>query len=137
MSQAISPHQARLTLNPMSLPAAARAARKRKDVVKRLACAVIPVSQPPHLCNVQATTRELCRSVGLSESAVFQAVISVTEFAHRLFTARDQAGIIELSAVRRRSGLELEVRAENAGAPGVPAIRVNMTLSLDAAPRYS
>ena len=75
----------------------------------------VSVAEPPHLCRVQAATRELCRSIGLGEGDVFAAVIAVTELAHRLFIEGACSGAVELAVVRRRRDLSLEVRAENAG----------------------
>ena len=77
------------------------------------ASARIHVSKPSDLCQVQTATRGFCRSIGLDESAVFDAVIAVTELAHRLFIERARYGDIELSAVPGKR-LALEVRAANA-----------------------
>lgn len=64
------------------------------------------VVKPSHLCGVQAKTREVCRAAGFSESAVFQAVIAVTEFAYGLFLKSHRVELT-LSAVSRRDGVEL------------------------------
>ena len=79
----------------------------------------VRVAEAPHLCRVQAATRVLCRSVGLSEGDVFSAVIAVTELAHRHFIEGARTGGVDLSIVRRRSGKSLEIRARDshAGAP--------------------
>jgi hypothetical protein len=121
----------------MKTPPTARSARKSSSEERPRACATIHVATAPHLCQVQAMTRELCRSIGLGEPVVFQAVIAVTELAHRLFIERSLSGDIELSAVRRKSGLGLEIRAEGAGAPGVPPVRVSLTFPLASASPYS
>lgn len=92
-----------------------RSTAKRK---RPIATATVRVEAPPHLCRVQRTTRELCRSAGFSESAVFQSVIAVTDFAYRLHLERPRSVDIALSALRHRDGLEL--RAESAG-PGDPS----------------
>jgi hypothetical protein len=94
------------------------------------ATASIRVATPLHLCRVQALTREFCRSLGLGEPAVFQAVIAATELAHRLFIEQSRAGRITLSAARRSDGIGLDVRAENAGGRGAAPARVCMTLPL-------
>ena len=80
----------------------------------------VRVSEPPHLCRVQAATRELCRSVGLDEGDVFTAVIAVSELAHRLFIEGGRTGRVAVEIVRRRNALILEARAENAP-PGAAA----------------
>ncbi len=74
----------------------------------------ISISEPAHLCRVQTATRGFCRSIGMDESAVFEAVIAVTELAHRLFIERSRSGDLELVAVPDKRGLGLEIRAENA-----------------------
>lgn len=66
----------------------------------------VRVAEPSHLCGVQAKTREVCRAAGFSESAVFQAVIAVTEFAYGLILKSPRVEL-KLSAVRRRGGVEL------------------------------
>lgn len=97
-----------------------RARRTEPGSAEIVRSTIVRVSEPPHLCRVQAATRELCRSVGLDEGDVFTAVIAVSELAHRLFIEGGRAGRIELELVRRRSALLLEARAEN-GAPGSPS----------------
>ena len=92
-----------------------------------LASLMIHVAEAPHLCLVQAKTRELCRSAGLSESAVFQAGIAASELAHRLFIERSERGDVELSVARRGNGLVLEIRAENAGVEPLSPVRVSLT----------
>jgi hypothetical protein len=121
----------------MRTEANARAARSRKAAGLPSACATVRVAEPPHLCRVQSTTRDFCRSVGLDESAVFQAVISVTELAHRLFIERAQCGSIELHAVRRRGGLALDVLAENDAFPRLPSVRVRLTFTPARGTMYS
>lgn len=74
----------------------------------------IIVTDPAHLCRVQTTTRGFCRALGLDESAVFDAVIAVTELAHRQFIERQLSGSIELSAIRHTGAFGLEVKAEHA-----------------------
>jgi hypothetical protein len=73
----------------------------------------VRVSEPTHLCRVQAATRDLCRSIGLKESDVFAAVIAVTELAHRHFIEGARPGDLGLAVVRRRGGSRLEVRTED------------------------
>ena len=85
------------------------------------------VAEPAHLCKIQTTTRALCRSIGLGEPAVFQTVIAVTELAHRLFIERARSGSVELSAVRRKGGLGLEVCAMSASAQGSPPVGLSLT----------
>ncbi|MDD5305508.1 MAG: hypothetical protein PHS14_20600, partial [Elusimicrobia bacterium] len=80
-----------------------------------IAKARIRVCAPPHLCRAQRTTRALCRSAGFSESAVFQAVIAVTDLAYRLYLERKRNVELTLSALRHEGGREL--RAEDS-APG-------------------
>ncbi|MFI5348915.1 MAG: hypothetical protein ACHQ2Z_05180 [Elusimicrobiota bacterium] len=81
----------------------------------------VRVDEPPHLCRVQAATRELCRSIGLDEGNVFSAVIAVTELAHRRFIESARTGVLNLAMVRGRNGLSMEIRARCAGT-GAPAI---------------
>ncbi|HXS99714.1 MAG TPA: hypothetical protein VN915_03500 [Elusimicrobiota bacterium] len=97
-----------------------RARRTEPGSAEIVRTAIVRVSEPAHLCRVQAATRELCRSVGLDEGDVFTAVIAVSELAHRLFIEGARAGRVELELVRRRSALLLEARAENAP-PGAPS----------------
>lgn len=85
--------------------------------------ATVTVAEPPHLCRVQSTTRALCRSIGFNESAVYQAMIAVTELAHRLFHERSRRVDIELSALRHKNGLELV--AENVAPEGRAQVRVS------------
>lgn len=92
----------------------ARARRTEPGSAEIVRSTIVRVSEPPHLCRVQAATRELCRSVGLDEGDVFTAVIAVSELAHRLFIEGGRAGRIELELVRRRSALLLEARAQDA-----------------------
>lgn len=80
------------------------------------------VDDPSHLCGVQRTTRALCRSAGFDESAVFQAVIAVTEFAYRLLLERSERVELRLSALRERRSRVL--LAEHAGA-GRELVRVS------------
>lgn len=91
-----------------------RMARKSKPGRSLIAGATVCVAEPPDLCRVQRATRALCRSVGFDESDVYQAVIDVTERAYRLHLERARRVDIELSAHRRRDGLEL--RFAEAGA---------------------
>lgn len=65
----------------------------------------IRVEAPPHLCRVQRATRELCRSAGFSEAAVFEAVLEATDSAYRLLLERARAVDLTVS-VRRARGLE-------------------------------
>ncbi len=74
----------------------------------------ITVADPSHLCRVQTTTRGFCRSLGLDESSVYEAVIAVTELAHRLFIERSRRGSVDLSAVPLAGRLGLEVRVDDA-----------------------
>jgi hypothetical protein len=95
----------------------------------------IRISAAQHLCRLQTITREYCRAAGLDEPAVFRAVIAVTELAHRLFTAREQCGSVELSAVRRGSGFALEICAMNAALEGRPPVRASLDFPRADAPR--
>ena len=96
---------------------------KSKVGKRPVARARICVAEPAQLCGVQKTTRELCRSAGFSEGAVFQAVIAVTELAYRLHLESARRVELRLSALRRKNGLEL--RAENVGPGGRAPIRVS------------
>lgn len=96
---------------------------KTKPGKGSIARAWVCVAEPTHLCGVQKTTRELCRSAGFNESAVFQAVIAVTELAYRLYLERARRVELKLSALRHRNGLEL--RAENVDPGGRPPVRVS------------
>lgn len=78
---------------------------------------IIHVSEAHHLCGVQMVTRELCRSLGFTEAAVFQAVIAVSELAHRSFVEPSRSGRIELAVVPMGERRGLEVRTAQAGAP--------------------
>lgn len=82
----------------------------------------VSIAEPSHLCGVQRTTRALCRAAGFDESAVFQAVIAVTDFAYRLFLERSERVDLRLSAQRgpRRD----ELLAQDAGA-GQELVRVS------------
>ncbi|MCM2304720.1 MAG: hypothetical protein NDJ72_08460 [Elusimicrobia bacterium] len=100
--------------------------RKSPDGARPIARAKVMVAEPPHLCRVQSATRALCRSAGFSESAVFQAVIGVTDFAYGQYLGSDRPVDIDLSALRHPDGLEL--RAEIAG-PEAPA-RVSFPFAL-------
>jgi hypothetical protein len=74
--------------------------------------ATILVSEPVHLCSAQWATREICRTLGFDEAGVYQAVITVTEFAHKEFIDAGRSGKLHLAAVRSRGKLALEARAE-------------------------
>lgn len=89
-----------------------------------VAGAWVRVAEPLHLCRVQRTTRALCRSAGFNESAVFQAVIAVTELAYRLYLERSRRVDIKLSALRHKDGLEL--RAENVDPAGRRTLRISL-----------
>lgn len=78
--------------------------------------AVVRVAEAPHLCRLQAATREICRAGGQGEAAVFEAVIAVTELAHRLFIEASRAGDVSLEVLRFKHGSALEIRAEDEGA---------------------
>lgn len=84
----------------------------------------VRVAAPLNLCRVQRTTRAFCRSAGFNESAVFQAVIAVTELAYRLYLERARRVDIKLSALRHKDGLEL--RAENIDPAGRRTVRVSL-----------
>lgn len=86
------------------------------------AWARVCVAEPAHLCGVQKTTRELCRSAGFNESSVFQAVIAVTELAYRLHLESARRVELKLCALRRKNRLEL--RAENVDPGGRASVRV-------------
>lgn len=102
------------------------------EVVRRVS---VRVAEPPHLCRVQAATRELCRSIGLDEGDVFSAIIAVTELAHRLFIEGERAGGVTVAIVRRENGLGLEARAESAD-PGARA-RVSLSFRRGAGPLHA
>jgi hypothetical protein len=74
--------------------------------------ATILVSEAAHLCSAQWATREMCRTLGFDEAGVYQAVITVTEFAHKEFIDAGRSGKLHLAAVRSRGKLALEARAE-------------------------
>ena len=76
---------------------------KSKVGKRPVARARICVAEPAQLCGVQKTTRELCRSAGFSEGAVFQAVIAVTELAYRLHLESARRVELRLSALRRKN----------------------------------
>jgi hypothetical protein len=90
--------------------------------------AVVRVAEAANLCRLQAATREMGRSAGLSEARVFEAVIAVTELAHRLFIEASACGDVELAAVRFRGGMGLDVRAASA-LEGGPRPSVSARLS--------
>jgi hypothetical protein len=73
---------------------------------------VVRVTDAHQLCRLQAETREMGRSIGLSEASVFEAVIAVSELAHRLYSECPRGVDVELAAVRLKGGLGLDVRAE-------------------------
>ena len=105
----------RVSAAPARRPRALRGVKSAGEVLRR---ACVRVVEAPHLCRVQAATRELCRSVGADEGDVFSAVIAVTELAHRLFIEGAREGDVELSIVRRRRELRLEARAGGASRAG-------------------
>lgn len=71
---------------------------------------IVPVRRGGDLCAVQAAARRLGRSIDLGEAAVFEAVIGVTELAHRLLIETTRAGEVELAVVRLKDGRGLEAR---------------------------
>ena len=87
--------------------------------------AVVEIAEAADLCRVQAAVRALCRDIGLSEADVFSAVISVTEFAYRVYIETSQRGSLELAAVRRQGELRLNVRA--AGVEGFIPVSAGLT----------
>lgn len=91
-----------------------RSRPRRAPEPRVLSAVTVRVAEPPHLCRVQAAARELCRSIGLDESDVFEAVIEVSELAHRLFIERGLSGDVALSVVRAKGTLAVEVRAGTA-----------------------
>jgi hypothetical protein len=86
----------------------------------------IRIASAQYLSRLQGITRGYCRTAGLDESSVFEAVIAVTELAHRLFTEPELAGSVELSAVRRSRGIALEILAVNAGHEDRPSVRASL-----------
>ena len=76
-------------------------ARRTKADGRAVAKAWVRVAEPAHLCGVQKTTRQLCRSAGFDESAVFQSVIAVTDLAYRLYLERARSVDLKLSALDR------------------------------------
>ena len=137
MQQPMSPFDADRTGNPMSTSTSALIAKRRRKPGKCVADAAVSVAEPGHLCQVQATTRALCRSVDLDESSVFHAVIAVSELAHRLFIERARCGNIELAAIRRHRRLRLEICAKRAGAQDSAAVRVSLEFPLASGAPYS
>ena len=137
MQQPLSTNSSGWTESPMRMSTSALIAQSRRKAPKRPIRAAIDVAAPGHLCQVQATTRELCRSIDVDESSVFQAVIAVSELAHRLFIERARCGNVELSAVRGKDGLRLDVCARLAGAPEDAEVRVSLKFPLAAASPYS
>ena len=77
---------------------------------------IVPVTGPEHLCAVQIATRQFCRAIDFNESAVFDAVIGVSELAHRLLVRTPRSGVVWLSAIKRKGGYALEARVRLAGA---------------------
>ena len=90
----------------------ARSARNAGEILHSVS---VRVAEAPHLCRVQAATRELCRAIGLDEGDVFSAVIAVTELAHRRFIEGARSGGVELAIVRRRKALRMDIRTKYAG----------------------
>lgn len=99
--------------------------------------ATIRIAVPRHLCTLQTETRNLCRAVGLDEPGVFQAVIAVTELAHRLFVECPRAGDVALYAVRRGIRLSLSVVAAGVDGRGAPPVRVRLLFPLVTTSPYS
>jgi hypothetical protein len=95
----------------------------------RADCTVIHIPAAERLSRLQGITRAYCRNVGLDEPSVFQAVIAVTELAHRLFTEKDECGSVELSAIRRGDGMALDIRAENDAFRGRLPVRESLEFS--------
>jgi hypothetical protein len=93
----------------------------RPDAAEEALSVSVAVDEPAHLGRVQTTTRGFCRSIGLDESAVFEAVIAVTELAHRRFVERSRRGLVELSAVRLGRRVGLEARADDAVISIIPS----------------
>ncbi len=83
--------------------------------------ASVRIAEAVHLCRLQSTTRQLCRTAGFDESAVHQAVIAATEFAHRAFVEPSLDGDLEMSVIRRRAGCWMELRARGGSTETGPA----------------
>jgi hypothetical protein len=88
----------------------------------------VPVGSGGDLCAVQAAARRLGRSIDLGEGAVFEAVIAVTELAHRLLVETPRRGEVELSVVRLKAGLGLEARVVTAGGSGAPTTAASLVI---------
>jgi hypothetical protein len=108
----------------------ARASRKAKGAGEVVRRASVPVVEAPHLCRVQAATRELCRSIGADEGDVFSAVIAVTELAHRLFIEGSRPGAVELAIVRRRNEVRLVARPGGTGDAGPAGVNLLLPAAL-------
>jgi hypothetical protein len=132
MQTALAQYPYGWTENRWKTPLAPRAAHGRGGSRQSNSSAVIFVRDATHLCRVQSTTRELCRAIGQNESTVFQAVIAMTELAYHLFVESSHSGVLEVSAVKRKNGLGLEVRAENGESRGLPPHRMRLSYRLAA-----
>ncbi|MFI5361790.1 MAG: hypothetical protein ACHQ49_07450 [Elusimicrobiota bacterium] len=117
MPQAASPQPSAVVGEAMGFPMDRSPAGRRNGRAGRDACESVPVSGPSDLCRVQATTRELCRAMGMDEPTVFSTVIAVTELAHRLFVEPAREGRILLSAAGRGRRRRLLIEA----VPAAPA----------------
>ena len=127
------PHAHKVKNRPASK---ARASAKvlRRDLPRPT---TIHVTEPYHLCGVQMVTRELCRAIGFGEAGVFQAVIAVSELAHRHLIETARPGKVELSVIRMREGLGLEARVAGTDESGEPAEEAMLTFSPGAGPLMS
>lgn len=88
----------------------------------------VPVASGSDLCAVQAAARRMGRSIQLDEGIVFEAVIAVTELAHRLLVEVPRRGEVELSVVRLKAGPGLEARVLLAGLSGEPTTAASLVI---------
>lgn len=93
-----------------------------------MTCETVPVASGGDLRAVQAAARRLGRSIELGESAVFEAVIAVSELAHRLLVETPRTGEVELSVVRLKAGRGLEARVVLAGGAGSPTTAASLVI---------
>lgn len=90
----------------------------------RGASTTVPVTLPEHLGDIQIATRRLCRANRFSDESVVDAVLGVSESAHRLLIENERAGKVRLSAVESdgERALLAEISYPVAGTPD--AVRV-------------
>jgi hypothetical protein len=70
----------------------------------------VTVTGPEHLCAVQIATRQFCRAIEFNEGAVFDAIIGVSEMAHRILIEKTRGGKVKLCAVKMKGGYALEAQ---------------------------